>query len=127
MSRKVFFIIAGILPILFGLTMIFNGKQMLDMVAIETNASTAVVLQWMGCPLISVGIMNLLARNDEGSIALRALMIGNILIHVLGMGIDVYDYASGFIKMSGVVMGAIVHIGLGGGFAFYLSRLGRAR
>ena len=126
MNRKIFFIIAGVLPILFGLTMIFNPRQMLDMVAIETNLSTGVVLQWMGCPLISIGVLNFLARNAEDSEALRAIMLANILTHVLGMGVDVYDYGSHFVKISGLVLGAVIHIALGGGFAFFLLRSGKA-
>ena len=123
MSRRVFLILAGIIALFFGLGMIFNGAQMLDMVAIPTNQSTGVVLQWMGCPLIAIGLMNLMARSDPGSQALRALLLGNILLHVFGMAIDIYDYANVFIKMSGLVMGAVVHLGLIAGFAFYYLRL----
>ena len=123
MSRKTFLIIAGILPIFFGLNMMFNPKIMLDMVAIETNLSATMILQWMSCPLITIGVMSLLARNDAGSVALKAILIGNILVHALGMGVDVYQFAIGWIKVSGVVFGAVLHIGLAAGFAFYLVRL----
>ena len=125
MSRSVFLILAGIIGIFFGGTMIFNSAQMLDMVAIPTNQSTSVVLQWMGCPLIAIGLMNILARRDAGSIALRAIMIGNILLHVFGMAIDVYDYRNAFIKISGLEMGAVVHLILIAGFLFYYLRLGK--
>lgn len=123
MKRSVFLIIAGILPILFGLTMIFNGNQMLGIVSIETNLSTRVVLQWMGCPLMALGVMNLLARNDAGSPALRALMIGNILVHVFGAAVDAYDFAKGYINAQGIGMGSVVHGILILGFGYYLAKL----
>lgn len=44
--------------------MLFMPGQMLDIVAVATNQSTGVVLQWMGCPLVSIGVMNILARNE---------------------------------------------------------------
>ena len=126
MKRSVFMVIAGVMAIFFGLTMVFNPGQMLDMVAIDTNLSTRVVLQWMGCPLIAIGIMNILARNDGGSLGLRAIMIGNILLHFLGAGIDVFDFANGYLKVSGLAMGAVVHGVLIIGFGFYLSRLAKS-
>ena len=125
MKRSVFMVIAGILAIIFGCTMLFNPGQMLTMVAIETNLSTKVVLQWMGCPLISVGIMNILARNDAGSPGLRAIMLGNIILHGLGWGIDVYGYMQGYLLMSGLVMGSVVHGLLIAGFWYYLSKPGK--
>ena len=126
MKRSAFMVIAAILPVFFGVSMAFNPGQMLDMMAIPTNDSSRAILQWMACPLVAVGVMNFLARNDAGSPALRALMIGNILVHVLGMIVDIAQYQQGIIKMQGVAFGAVVHIVLTAGFAFYYSRLPRS-
>lgn len=126
MKRSVFLIVAGVLAILFGTNMLFMPGQMLDMVAVETNLSTRVVLQWMGCPLVSIGVMNLLSRSDEGSPALRAIMVGNILLHVMGEGIDVYDYLNAYIKLGGVIMGTVVHGTLTLGFLYFLTKLPKA-
>ena len=123
MKRSAFLTLAGILPVFFGMTMLLNPKQMLDMVAVDTNLSTRLVLQWMSCPLISIGIMNLLARNDEGSKALRAIMIGNILTHVLGMGVDIYEFVNGYLKISGIIFGSVLHLVLAGAFMIYLKKL----
>src|SRR5258708_7024578 len=103
MKRSVFLMIAGVLPIIFGLIMVFNPGKMLEMVSSETNLSTRLVLQWMSCPLFAIGIMNLVSRNDEGSKALRAIMIGNIAAHVLGIGVDIYQYSFNYLKFSGII------------------------
>lgn len=70
-------------------------------------------------------VINFLSRNDPGSPALAAVMVGNILFHVLGIGVDTYDYVSGFMKLSGLVSGLVPHTLLADGFAYYLSQLPR--
>jgi hypothetical protein len=49
-------------------------------------------------------------------------MIGNIVLHVLGFGIDVYHHLLGFVQASDVMMDAVVHGVLTAGFAYYLSK-----
>jgi xanthine/uracil permease len=88
-----------------------------------TNASaveSALVLRWVGSGLIAIGLINILARNDPGSTALRAVMLGNIALHVIAYTVDLNDFQSGFIKTSAIVMGSVVHILLIFGFLVYL-------
>lgn len=122
MSRKLFLIIAGVMAVIFGLGMLASPQQMLTNMARDAREGE-LVLQWMGVVLLSVGVMNILSRNDPGSPALRAVMLGNILLHVLGFGIDVYHHLLGFVQASGVVMGAVVHGVLTTGFAYYLAKM----
>ena len=104
--------------------MLASPQQMLANMARDTQEARW-VLQWMGCVLVVVGVINILARNDEGSPALRAIMIGNIVLHVLGLGVDVYHHLEGFVQISGVVMGAVVHGVLIAGFVYYVGKLPR--
>jgi hypothetical protein len=116
MSRKLFLTIAGVLACFFGLGMLAAPQQVLSNMARDAREAE-LVLQWMGVVLFSVGIVNLLSRDDPGSRALRAVMIGNIVLHLLGFGIDVYHHLLGFVQASGVMMGAVVHGVLTAGFA----------
>jgi hypothetical protein len=122
MKRKHFLVIAGILAVFFGVSMLASPQQMLTNMAKDAEEARR-VLQWMGVTLLSIGVINFLARNDEGSPALRAILVGNIVLHVLGFGIDVYHQALGFVQTSGVIMGAAVHGLLTIGFVFYLMKL----
>jgi hypothetical protein len=76
----------------------------------------------MAVTLFSVGCINVLARRDTGSPALRAVMIGNVVLHALGWGTDIYQHLQGFVTAQGLVMGTIVHVLLGGGFLYYLRK-----
>jgi hypothetical protein len=119
MNRSRFLLVAGLLAVFFGLTMLASpGTMLMNMARDAPDAR--LVLQWMGVVLLSVGVINILARNDPGSSALRAVMLGNILLHVLGFGIDVYHHLLGFVQASGVIMGGIVHGVLVAGFTYYL-------
>src|SRR5437868_6311524 len=109
MRRSIFFIISAVLALFFGLHMLIAPGKMLENMVQVNSADLQHALQWSGAMLVSIAVINFLSRNDPGSAALRAVMIGNIILHVVGFAVDAYDYSIGFIKMSGLVMGGIVH------------------
>jgi hypothetical protein len=125
-QRKHFLVLAGVLACFFSLSMLFAPAQMLSNMTTITDASAPHVFRWLGSALLAVGVMNLLARNDPGSDALRAIMVGNIVLHAVAIILDLMDHIDGIVNKSGIVMGGIVHLGLIAGFAFYLSRMRRA-
>ena len=124
MKRSSFILIAAIIPMLFSLVMMFVPDQMLsNSLRVEVDLSTRVVTQWVGFGVFSVGLVNLLARNDPGSIGLKAIMVGNIAFHSLGIGFDTYDYSIGIMKLEGLITGLIPHSLLTVGFIYYLLKL----
>lgn len=126
MKRSTFILISAILAGMFGLMMLAAPGQMIKNMTSGADPSACHVLQWAGCMLLSIATINFLSRNDDGSPALRAVMIGNIFMHVLGLAIDFYQYNTGFVIMSGLVSGLVVHLLLIAGFAYYLRQMGRA-
>ena len=66
MSRKLFLTVAGVLACFFGLGMLAAPQQMLSNMARDAREAE-LVLQWMGVVLFSVGIVNLLSRDDPES------------------------------------------------------------
>jgi hypothetical protein len=89
MKRHHFIIISALLAWLFGLTMILAPDKMLSNLALGTTPATNLVMQWVGIGLVSIGVINFFSRNDPGSKALKAVMIGNIILHLLGEGFDI--------------------------------------
>ncbi len=128
MKRSHFFIIAAVIPWLFGLVMMLAPEMMLsNSLATGADATTRIVTQWVGFGVFSLGWINFLSRNDPGSPALRAVMIGNIIFHALGIGFDVYDYVAGFMTRSGLVSGVVPHSLLLIGFFYCLLNLPQPR
>ncbi len=124
MKQRTFLIIAAIIPLIFGLVMMVVPDKMLsNSLTYEVNLQTLSVTQWVGFGVFTIGLINFLSRNDTGSNALRAIMIGNIVFHSLGVFFDVYDYSIEVMKLSGLITGLIPHSLLIIGFAFYLSKL----
>jgi len=116
MKRNVFFIISALLAWLFGLMMVFLPDSM----AATTTTSFNIGMQWFGIALVSVGVINFFSRNDPGSKALRAVMIGNIFLHLVGGAADIYDYTRGIVQLSSILMGGVVHILMLVGFVYFL-------
>jgi len=124
MEREHFFIVAAVVPWLFGGVMMFVPELMLsNSLAAGFQPSTVIVTQWVGFGVFSLGWINFLARSDQGSTALRAIMIGNILFHTLGLGFDTFHYALGFMTLSGLISGVVPHFLLAITFVYYLVRL----
>src|SRR5688572_19299445 len=128
MKRTSFLLIAAIIPLVFGLVMMLAPDKMLsNSLNSEANLQTLSVTQWVGFGVFTVGLINFLARNDEGSLALKAIMIGNIVFHSLGICFDIYDYSIEVMKLSGLITGLIPHSLLIIGFVYYLFKLPNAR
>jgi hypothetical protein len=124
MKRSSFLVIAAIIPLLFGLVMMLIPDKMLsNSLTSEANLQTRSVTQWTGFGVFTVGLINFLSRHDTGSIALKAIMIGNIVFHSLGICFDIYDYSIGVMKSSGLITGLIPHALLIIGFIYYLLKL----
>ena len=121
MKRNHFLIVAALVPWLFGAVMMFVPDLMLsNSLATEFEAPTGIVTQWVGFGVFSLGWINFLSRNDGGSPALRAVIVGNILFHTLGIGFDTYHHQIGFMTTSGLISGLVPHAILAIGFLYYL-------
>jgi hypothetical protein len=124
MKQNLFLLIAAIIPMLFGLVMMFIPNKMLaNSLTSTANLQTLSVTQWVGFGTFTVGLITFLARNDSGSVALQAIMIGNIAFHLLGLCFDVYHWRIRVMKLSGLITGLVPHTLLIIGFAYYLSKL----
>ena len=124
MKRSSFLLIVAIIPLLFGLVMMFVPDKMLsNTLTSDANLQTHSVTQWAGFGVFTVGLINFLSRNDAGSTALRAIMIGNIVFHTLGVFFDIYDYSIGVMKLAGLMTGLAPHSLLIIGFVYYLQKL----
>ena len=101
-------IASGVVGILFGLLFLLGADTAIQGFNLGAPTIPAVIFaRSEGASLISIGIINLLASNDRGSAALRALLVGNILIHVLSVAVD---FSATYERNGGVYFGLVVHI-----------------
>jgi hypothetical protein len=120
MKRNHFLALSAVLAWIFSITMMLAPDKMLGGLGVAVADSTNWILQLVGVNLFAIGCINFLARNDEGSKALKGVMIGNIILHVVGFAFDFYGFGKGLSAVSSVIMGGVVHIGMVSGFFYYL-------
>ena len=124
MKRQTFLTIAAALGTLFSLYMFFAPAKMMEGMGVQSNDTINVILQVMCVMLFTIAVITFLARRDEGSIALRAIIIGSIMMHIISIPIDWVAYQRGiFTQISGLIPGTIIHIILGVGFILCLKNL----
>ena len=121
MQRKTWFLIASIIPFVFGILMIVAPDQLAAgmMVAPVTDPLNAWV-RAVGTNLIGLACINFLARHAVWSPAVRAIIIGNIVVHLLGLATDWYGFGQGVITLGGALQGLVIHSAFLVGFGYYL-------
>lgn len=125
MKRNQFLIIAALVPGLFGLANMLAPEGLRSFLTADVNATAMAVNQWYGLTTFSLGIINFLARSDSGSPALRAVMIGNVVFHVLAVSFQSYNCIAGLLTASGLAMAVVSHFLLVIGFVYFLLKLPR--
>src|SRR5258708_888791 len=86
---RVTFIAAGIVGLAFGLFFLLAADQAIT--SFDLGAATLSALLYArstGAVITSLGIANLIAALDRGSMAQLGLVIANIVVHVLSIFVD---------------------------------------
>jgi hypothetical protein len=123
MSLRIVLIVAGIVGILFGAYFLAWPDQAIQSFEIGApDLAGRLFGRALGVSLITVGIINLMSTADIGSPALRAVVVGNILIHLLN---PIVDMIEPFPWTAGRWVGLAVHAIFIVAFGYYLLNWGR--
>jgi hypothetical protein len=118
MKRSTFLALTAVLAMLIGISLLLSPDKMFTMMAMTVDAATILTGRLVGAFLFSLGLINWTARNVEDSVAVRAILYGNLSAHVLGLVVDIIGVTSGVVN--GQAWGsAVMHVILGIGFAYY--------
>jgi hypothetical protein len=86
--------IGGVAAIVFGLGLLVFPTTMLANFGLGISAGAKVLSRDVGATLIGLGVINWMARNATGD-ALRALLVGNVVIQALELVVNAYEIAVG--------------------------------
>jgi hypothetical protein len=126
MKRQTFLTIAAVVGALPAVLMITAPAKMMERMGSQPSDTTNVLLQIIGVMMFPVAVLLFLARKDEGSIALRAIIIGSIIMDVGSIPIDWIAYQRGiFTHISSLIPSTIIHIIFAVGFIYYLKNLSK--
>jgi hypothetical protein len=88
------------------------------------NAAANVWMQETGIALVSIGVAVFLLRGQPDSPTLRAFLIGNTVLQLGLLWIELSAFADGVItKLSGVAPNSVLHIALAFGFTYFAARM----
>ena len=118
MKRSTFLALTAVLAMLIGISLLLSPDKMFTMMAMTVDASTVLTGRMVGAFLFSLGLINWTARNVEDSVAVRAILYGNLSAHVFGLVLDILGVTSG-VTNEQAWGSAVIHVVLGSGFAYF--------
>jgi hypothetical protein len=118
MSLRIVLIASGIVGLIFGLFFLFAADAAISSFQLgASDVASRLFARAEGAALISLAVANLLASADRGSTALRGLVVGNLLIHILGI---IIDFTETYPRTGGWWVGLVVHVIFIIAFGYYL-------
>jgi hypothetical protein len=106
--------IGGVAAVVFGLALFVSPESMLAGFGLSTPAVAKVLSRDVGATLIGLGVINWMARNATGD-ALRALLVGNVVVQALELLINGYEIIVGDLPPQ-AAGGLLIHLILGAVF-----------
>jgi len=118
LSLRNLLILAAAVGLIFGVMFYFAPGQSAESFNVENSETTRLLARNLGGFLIAVAALNWFSRNDRGSMALKAVVIANILIHSLT---PIADWISGYNYDTGEAwLGVAIHLFFFITFGYYL-------
>jgi hypothetical protein len=127
MNRKTFLTLASVIALAVGTFavaapgLLLNGKG----VAPAAAAVASIWVREVGVLLLALGATTFVVRSHDASPTLRAFLIGNVVVQLGLLPIELSAYASGLIaNLSGVAPNSVLHVVLAGAFAYFVATMG---
>jgi len=113
-SPRLALMIGGVAAIVFGLGLLVFPTSMLAGFGLAVPTEAKVLSRDVGATLIGLGVINWMARNATGD-ALRALLVGNVVVQALELVVNTYEIAVGDVPPQ-AAGGLLIHLVLGAVF-----------
>jgi len=111
MKRKTFLSIVSPVALIIGLVALFFPSILLESKGVIPGGPVKVWMSEVGILLVSAGVILFLVRKEEDSIALKAILIGNTLVQIGLLSIEILAFQNGVIKeVSGIIPNSILHV-----------------
>ena len=123
MKRSVFLSVASFIALAVGGFALAAPAALLESKGIS-SAAASVWTREVGVFLIAIGVMVFLVRNHGDSPTLRAVLIGNAIVQIGLLPIEVLAYRAGTItQLAGIVPNTAIHVVLAAGFLYHAATM----
>lgn len=126
MKRSSFFLVTTIIAFVFGLMMLFAPLKAVEGFGMVPTFEAGLIFRTLGVTILSTGVLNFLVRDQPDSPALKAVLIFNVVLHGLGMAVDLLGVFQGIIDFTKIIPGLLAHLFIGIGSLLYVARMNRA-
>jgi hypothetical protein len=124
MTRRTFLVFSSVVATAVAVFAVCAPAALLAGKGVATSPALEVWVREVGAMIFAAAVVTFLARDAPDSLGLRALLVGNAVLHACLLPIEALAYAQGTIgKLSGVVPNTILHALLAVGFASYARRV----
>lgn len=121
---RLFISIAAVMALLFGAALLLVPAQFDAPTGIAFTPMLGTIAQAHGATLVGLGVVNWLARDADRK-SIIAILGGNLVAQVLSLYVVIRTMSLG--AGSAVAPGVVIHVVLGGLFAFFLNRTLQSR
>lgn len=122
MRARWFLAVSAVLAWLFAVLLLFNARGFEAPIGIDVTDKVATIAQAQGAILLGLGVINWMTRNVADDTALAAVLWGNLVVQIASLAVALRALVLGIFPLT-TTPAVVIHILLGGGFAFYLWRI----
>ena len=117
-------VIGAVLAWLFSLMLLFNTRAFEAPIGIDVSDKVATIAQAQGAILLGLGVANWMMRRVSDAGALRAILVGNLVVQLASLIVAGRALALGIFPPQGAPA-VVIHTLLGAGFVSSLFRVAR--
>ena len=103
--------------------MFFMPARGSSLLGLGLTPAVASLLHGMGGPIIGTGAMNFLFRKMTDTVAVKALLLTNVIIHLFGLGADIWGIDDGILTIIKMAPVESTHLFVGMGLLLYFLKL----
>ncbi len=123
MNRKIFLTMAAAIGLGVGSFALLFPSPLLASKGVS-SVEANIWAREVGVLLIAIGVIAYLVRGHDDSPTLKAILLGNIIIQLGLLSIELLAYQDGIITLlSGIIPNTALHVVLAAGFTFYFMKM----
>lgn len=124
MKRKTFLTAVSVVAAMIGTFAMLAPAALLESKGVAPSAATNVWVREVGVAIFASGVTTFLMRGLEDSPGLRVLLIGNMVLQIGLLPVEIVGYSQGVItKLSGIVPNEVLHLVLACAFGHFALRI----
>ena len=124
MNRKTFLSVVGALGLVIGCVALFAPAVILAGKGVDPSPAPLVWVREVGVLIVAQSVVVLLVRREPDTVALRAVLWGNALVHAGLFPVEIAAFRTGVIaRIDGILPNSVLHLVCAVGFVVLATRV----